>query len=773
MLTKRGAIPLISIPALILILLLTLLTFSTRQTSGNTGIWQDVAESQLRGNVGNRVIIPDAYRTLQADTALLQSELATAPLEIIGSNQVNGLELVLPLPNGEYGRFSITESPIMAPELAAKFPTIKTYAGQGLDDPTATARLDWTPQGFHAMIISASGTIYIDPYSQGNTTTYISYNKSDNPPPQDFEELPAFDPDNTAEELAQQVNSAQGGFSSGAQLRIYRLAVAATGEYTQFHGGTVQAGQAAIVTAVNRVNGIYDREAAVRFTLVANNDTIVFTNGANDPYSNNNGFNMLDQNQDTLDSRIGSGNYDVGHVFSTGGGGVAGLGVICNGNRKAEGVTGLGSPTGDTFYVDFVAHELGHQFAATHTFNGTQSSCSGGNRSSISAYEPGSGTTIMGYAGICGSDDTQDHSDDYFHTINFDQIQNHITAGSGSSCGTIVSTGNSAPVANAGSGGFTIPVNTPFELTGAGSDAESDSLTYNWEQFDLGPGGAPDSPVGNAPLFRSFSASTSPTRTFPQLSDILTNSATYGEILPSYARSLVFRLTVRDNNVGGGGVAHDQMSISVTDSAGPFAVTAPNTAVSYAFGDTETISWNVANTANAPVSCANVDILLSLDGGQTFPLTLLAATPNDGSELINVPNASLSDARLKIACSDNIFFDISNSDFEITTASVQAPTAVSISGNTTGFGLVEYTFTADATPTDAIIPITYEWTVTDNTGVTSLNLYSDTATFSWTSIGTKTIDVTATNSAGNVSSTTFDFEVGGSIVYLPLAQTTP
>jgi hypothetical protein len=376
---------------------------------------------------------------------------------------------------------------------------------------------------------------------------------------------------------------------------------------------------------------------------------------------------MLGQNQTTLTNIIGAANYDIGHVFSTGGGGVASLGVVCNNASKARGVTGLTNPTGDPFYVDYVAHEMGHQYAGNHTFNGNEGSCSGGNRNPSTAYEPGSGSTIQAYAGICGSQNLQSNSDDYFHTVSFQEMAGFSHNGNGATCGTTTNTDNDTPVVDAGTGGFTIPIGTPFILTGSATD--NDPLTYMWEQFNLGPAGHPNSPAGNAPIFRSFDALTTPTRVFPMLSDIVNNTQTIGEIMPSYTRDLTFRFTARDNEVspGAGGVTYDTIDFDVTGTAGPFLVQTPNglDGLSWPIGATREVTWDVANTDVAPVNCANVDIDLSTDGGFTAPISLASNTPNDGSALVLVPNNPTATARVWVSCSDNIFFDMSNSNFSI------------------------------------------------------------------------------------------------------------
>lgn len=632
-------------------------------------LWFDVAEEDLVP-AGERWIVPQQYRTVGLNVDALLALLAAAPLEGTPAAAESAVVLALPLPDGGYGRFRIAQSPVMAPELAARFPEITTYAGQGLDDPTATTRLDWTPAGFHAIIFGLEGTVYIDPYSRNDTAHYISYYTRDFVPSPDkrFVETLPLGGDAAAlhAELAELV--ADGVLApTGSELRTYRLASAATGEYTIFHGGTVPLGLAAIVTSVNRVNGVYEREVAVRMVLVASNHLLVYTDPNTDPYTNNNGSTMLGQNQANLDAVIGSANYDFGHVFSTGGGGVAYLRVICVDGFKARGVTGSSAPVGDPFDIDYVAHEMGHQFGGNHSFNGNAGACAGGNRNGPTAYEPGSGSTIMAYAGICGAQNLQLNSDDYFHGVNLDEIVAHTTVGSGNNCPVITPTGNDPPTVSAGPGGFTIPSQTPFTLTGSASDPNGDALTYNWEEFDLGPAGAPNNPL-SPPFFRSWPSLASPSRTFPRLSDLVNNSTVIGEVLPNVTRSLTFRLTARDNRVGGGGVNAASVSFNVTTAAGPFQVTAPNTAVTWAGNSSQSVTWNVAGTTAAPVSCPTVDISLSTDGGFTYPLLLAGSTPNDGAETILVPNVAATSARVRVACADNIFFDISNANFIITPA---------------------------------------------------------------------------------------------------------
>jgi hypothetical protein len=492
-------------------------------------VWQAIDEAPLLASPTERWLVPQTYRTFRLDASALRGILDRAPAEFTAAPAA--AILTIPMPNGTFARFAISDSPIMEAELAAKFPDIKTYSGHGIDDPTATIRFDVTPSGFHAMVIAAGSTVYIDPFSRGDVSHYISYDKRDY---KRSGELPRCLLDDSAEPFSTPGPESRANTAGvptpltpvGTTLRTYRLAVAADVEYTAFHGGTVPAGLAAVVTTINRVTGIYEREFAARLVLVANEASIIYTTEP-DPYTNSSPSTLLSQNQANLDAVIGNANYDIGHVFTTGGGGLASLGVVCTTGSKARSETGQSAPVGDPYDVDYVAHEMGHQFGGRHTFNGTTANCGGGNRSSTAAYEPGSGSTIMAYAGICGAENLQPHSDDYFHTKSFDEIVAYI-GGGGGVCPTSTATGNLPPTVDAGLN-FTIPISTPFVLTAAGSDPDGDPITYCWEQFDLGTAAPPNTDNGTRPIFRSFNPVTSPSRTFPRIADIISGVPTHNE----------------------------------------------------------------------------------------------------------------------------------------------------------------------------------------------------------------------------------------------------
>ncbi len=659
-------------------------------------------------------IQPEQFTAFRLNREALETQLVDVPMEFTAAADAHSRQLLIPRPDGTLSTFEIVESPIMAPELAAQFPEIKTYRGFDVNDPSASLRFDLTPQGFHVQVLGPHGTYYVDPYYHLDQSVYVSYWRENFALDPETQRLRSEVLQGMPDDVDESGESGQDGTGgpegdpggvaerTGMTLRTYRAAVAATGEYTAFHGGTQVAGQAAIVTAMNRVTGVYEVELTIRMQLVPNNTNVVFTNAATDPYTNNNGFTMLGQNQATMDSAlIGSPNYDIGHVFSTGGGGVAGLGVVGIAGNKARGVTGLPSPIGDPFYIDYVAHEMGHQFGGAHTFNSPTGSCNG-NGTSSSAYEPGSGSTIQAYAGICGADNLQNNSDAYFHSRSFDQMISFVDT-SIPAVGTRTPTGNSVPTANAGAN-YTIPTGTPFRVTGSGTDADpGDVLTYNWEERDLGPFqtlAAADN--GTSPIFRSWTATTSPTRYFPRLSNVVSNTLPKGEKYPALARTLRLRLTVRDNRSGAGGINTDDMQISVINTGAPFAVTAPNTNVSWTAGSTENVTWNVSGTNAGSVNTPNVNILFSTDGGLTYPTTLATDVPNDGSHMITVPNVDTTQARILVEGAGNIFFDISNANFRVIATDVSPPTAVGTAPDITTGGATSYTLSVTYTDNVAV-----------------------------------------------------------------------
>jgi hypothetical protein len=637
----------------ILLAIALIVLISGSAFSGST-LWQDVQPGSfnLKGTV---YLAPTSFRTVLLNKFEMASILNSAPDESQVRAQYSNVIISLPMPNGTMGRFSVVESSVMEADLQAKFPEIRTYVAQGIDDIYATARLDYTPAGFHAMVRSPFGTVFIDPFSMNESDYYMSYYKHDYRPAISQPEFICHtETDNRVPVYTPSF------LRTGEQLRTYRLAVACTQEFTSVCGGTKLLALANVITTTNRITGVYEQDFAVRLSVINNDTAVIYLpGGPPDPYTNNNGNALLSENQANLDAVIGDANYDIGHVFSTGNfGGIAFLACVCASGTKGRGATGSTNPIGDPWSIDYVAHEMGHQFGGNHTQNNLNCNANPG-----TAWEPGSGITIMGYAGVCAPN-LANNSIAYMHGGNiFVELIPNTQAGTASTCPVVTSTGNSAPVVTVPAGGFSIPISTPFYLTGSATDTNNDPLTYSWEQTNTGPQGHPNNPVGNAPIFRPFPPVTTGTRIFPRLSSIINNTQTLGELLPTYERLMRFRLTVRDNRAGGGGIGSEEIVYLVAGTAGPFLVTFPNTNVSIS-GD-QTVTWDVANTNTAPVSCANVKISLSTDGGNTFPTVLSASTPNDGSQLVTLPSISTSQARIKIEAADNIFFDMSNANFTI------------------------------------------------------------------------------------------------------------
>ena len=850
-------------------------------------------------------------RGAMLDLGAMRAHAAGAPAERSSRALASPLTVSLPHPDGGYQRFTLIESSIMEPELAAKHPEIKTYKGQGIDDPSATLRMDVTPLGLHASVRSPRGGYYVDPYYKGDDSVYASYSRGD----LINEHGPLVEGDSGEAQLSLsrsfykegdtvevrgsgfapgasvdltlrgegesavlqtvtatadkdgaitvalqpgasgsfEVTASSGATSSaaafqvvdaaaspdvaaGGQLRTYRLALVTDPSYATYFGGSANV-TAAKVTLINRVTQVYEDETSIRLVLInatdnLNLDTAAQMTGANGPCGGSACYTTaqaagctsgtLTRNRVVAGLLAGAGNFDVGHIgFGLNGGGVASLGVVGL-NGKAQGCTGIPTPVGDFFAVDYVAHELGHQFAGNHTFNGVISNCSGGNRSAANSVEVGSGSSIMAYAGICGTDNLQSHSDPYWSQRSFDEITTHTSApesslnevqmgvltgfaangqqfrigyngnlsapivrgtnftvagikaaiegiagwpsgatvtastvgdtaftltfggtlagqdvatltltGCSAGCsgyisditagglttrrGAVSATGNMAPNVEVPTQ-YTIPVRTPFALTGAATDTNGDPLTYMWEQNDRGAAtgtGLISNTKLNGPLFRQFgtravvtSAGTleygspgenhttsDPTRVFPDMAQILSNNTNaltgacptaqttptaadiecFSEYLPTAAyvgfagvnaapASLNFKMTARD---GRGGINSATTQLVLAAGAGPFLVTSPNTAVTLAAGTAQTVTWSVANTNVAPVNTASVKITLSADGGKTWPYVLAASVPNSGSAGVTLPSLATTAARVKIEAINNVFFDVSNADFTI------------------------------------------------------------------------------------------------------------
>jgi hypothetical protein len=671
------------------VILVSSLTFKAQS---NMAFWQPINETKI-SVTGKRDIVPNTYKTFHLDIADLKALLATAPSDKIVSVKNSSVIVSLPMPNGKIERFSVVESPVMEEALQASYQNIRTYSIHGIDDSYASGKLDVTEFGFHGMVRSPNGDAYIDPYCKWNTADYISYYTSDFEKPLIDRGIceGAIGENNST----QKVSAPTVQICAGTNLRTYRLAIACTGEYavaaTGLASPTKAQTLAKVVTSVNRVDGVYETEFAIRMVLVPTTTVvlaIVAGTGGFTTSDNNSASSLISKSQSVIDGNIGTANYDIGHTFSTGGGGLAQLGCVCNSGSKASGITGSSSPVGDAYDIDYVAHEMGHQFGGDHSFKSALGSC-GGNGNLNTSMEPGSGVSIMAYAGICSSDDLAPHSIAYFHSINFDEIMAYSNTGGGNACPVNTASGNNPPAVT-GSASYIIPANTPFSLTGSATDPNGDALTYQWEEADAATAfGAWNN--GTKPFFRSYVPTTSPTRLFPKLSSILSGPSTYttvlGEYLPTNAQTLKFRLTARDNKMGGGGVCYAITTITISAST-PFAVTSQSTTgISYASGSTQTITWSVGSTSATPISCANVNIYVSIDAGLTYSLAL-ANTPNDGTQTIVMPTVATTTAtcRVKVEGAGNIFFDLNDKNFTITAAT----TGLSQYANATGLAIQIY-----------------------------------------------------------------------------------
>lgn len=737
--------------------------------SQSKSIWKSVKETEVASETKvRRSSLPRNYELLQLDLNSLKTSLMGAPMR--DSKAKSKLIIELPNAQGQIEHYRVVETPCMEPALAAKYPMIKAYAAQGIEDPTAVARFSVTQFGLHSMTLSADkSTVFIDPYTE-NGNNYIVYSKSSLVRNRnDFACLTAQGINLPSLADVHNKNSNLTLSTDDKKLRTYRLAQSCDAEYGNIFAGTGTDAQkranvmAQMVLTITRVNGVYEKDLAITLVFIADNDQLIYFGDVNsDPWSGE--YNT--QTGITIDATVGFDSYDIGHNFNTDGGGNAGcIGCVCSadtdpagGNHKGTGMTGRPDPTGDAFDIDYVAHEMGHQFGGFHTQS--SSGCRSG--SGLTEVEIGSGSSIMAYAGICPVN-VQNNSDDYFGYVNIRDISENVKFGVSSSCAQITNFTNNPPVTNAGSD-YVIPKSTAFILTATGSDPDGDAITYNWEENDPedpNSAAAPTPTRAAGPMFRTLPSSASPIRYMPALTTVLSGlTASTFEVCPSIARVLNFSVTVRDNKAGGGQTASDLMKVTVNGTAGPFVITAPNTVVSWAAGSTQTVTWNVAGTTANGVNTAYVDIYLSTNGGSSFPTLLASKVPNDGSETISVPNSVGTQNRIMVKGYNNIFYDLSNTNFTITAApatflssfnGVAGEQNKSICSGSTASYTIKYdvfagfsgttSFSASGNPTGTTV--SFSPTTISTTGIVTMTVSNTTSA----TAGFYTLAVTATSGA--------------------------
>ena len=645
--------------------------------NGQNNPWEKIEWANTRTQIGDEVIDLDEKEVYRLDLHLVKDELKKAVWET--QTHLAGARLLLPVGKGKWEEFELRESSVMKPGLAAKHPDFRTFVGYSTSDKHYYTRLGYNSLGFHAAIQTEEGMIAIDPLRTDLGDTYVLYNAMEWDHDREFicgvvdEEISGL-PEVQRRENSSQPQSKTRTAAEPSELLIYDMALTCTGDFGQRYGSKEDAA-AAFDQAVNRLTFIYEQNFAIRFQLIDSNDDHIFLDPNNDPFDNpRDGAGLLAQNQNYMDQFVGSNNYDIGHIFTIGCtdvGGIASLGSIC-GQNKARGVTCIGGTNLLARVSGTMAHEVGHQFGAGHSWN----NCPGndGQRAGGSAFEPGSGTTIMSYAGACRDGNNVGSRETYFHSGTLAQVYQFSRQFNGAQCSEEIITENHYPTIDLPyENGFYIPQLTPFWLAAAGADEDGDEITYCWEQYDLGPAVQLGEARLNSPLFRSFAPTEDSIRYFPRLDLILNNQSVPTELLPDYGRDMTFRCVIRDNHPGGAGNVWEDVAFHVAENAGPFEVSIWNGfGEELEAGEYYEVTWEVNNTDVAPVNCEFVNIYLSVDGGYTYDYVLAEGVRNDGLEGVTIPPDAPGTlaGRIMIKASNNIFYDVNNQDFEIVEPSV-------------------------------------------------------------------------------------------------------
>ncbi|MCC6287347.1 MAG: T9SS type A sorting domain-containing protein [Chitinophagaceae bacterium] len=624
------------------------------------------------------------FRLVKQNISAIQSFRQSLPLQHVVKNKQVGV-ISIPLETNADVQFSISPVKTLSEEAESIFPYIQTYTGISADGKMKL-RLTLSQLGMMGSVkIQDEGSVhYFTILDNQQPDVLISFNATDVVAPVPFT-CGADDMDILQGGAADSVFSKRA--SGDCRLHTYRFAVSATGEYTQWAGSQANA-VAYITNTVNNINEVFENDFTIHLSLIAQLSNI-YTDTAADPFITGKvlNSNTLTQNNNALNNNTGAVNYDVGIVFGYGwSGGLAGLNVTCTGSKgQAGGGLNSGFPLGSSgpIFDNVIAHEVGHQFSATHTMAASNGGC-GSNINAATGWEPGGGSTIMAYAGTCSGNSYQSNSDNYFHGGSIAQVQNFLINGNGRLCGTATASGNNAPTVTVSSLSYNIPNSTPFILTANAADADvNNMLTFNWEQMDAVGGSGistpPQATSTSGPQFRSFIPAVSATRYFPQKEVILNRAVGTYEVLPTVARTLNFKVTVRDNNEGAGCNAYEDVVVNV-QSCGAFEITNLSTPQSFVADgiNTMTLTWNTATVCSV---MPKIDILFSTDGGVTYPYTVLSETANDGTETFIVPNLPTNKGRFMIKSIGNIYYNINAADIIIASGCIASGTAITPSAD--------------------------------------------------------------------------------------------